>query len=117
MPTGGLTPAEIQGALNEARKNGADWKKGRLWGMVYYAGDDVLRIAMDAYAMFFSENMVVPEAFPGLARLETEVIDMAAQLLGGGEAARGVMTSGGTESNFLAIKAAREWAREQGSIG
>ncbi|MDE0434000.1 MAG: aspartate aminotransferase family protein [Bryobacterales bacterium] len=116
MPTGGLSSAEIQGALSEARKNGADWKKGRLWGMVYYAGDDVLRIAMDAYAMFFSENMVVPEAFPGLARLETEVIDMAAQLLGGGEAARGVMTSGGTESNFLAIKAAREWAREQGSI-
>ncbi len=84
--------------------------------MVYYAGEDVLRMAMEAYAMFFSENMVVPEAFPGLARLETEVIEMAAQLLGGGPDARGVMTSGGTESIFLAVKAAREWAKERRSI-
>ena len=116
IPKGGLTWNEIQGGLKDARRSGADWRRGRLSGMVYHAGDDVLQVAMDAYAMFFSENMVVPEAFPGLARLETEVIDMAAQLLGGGQAARGVMTSGGTESIFLAVKSAREWARERRSI-
>ena len=116
IPTGGRGWTEVQGALNDARTNGADWRKGRLWGMVYHAGDDVLKVAMDAYAMFFSENMVVSEAFPGLARLETDVIDMAAQLLGGGETARGVMTSGGTESIFLAVKSAREWAREHRSV-
>ncbi len=116
VPTAGLSWNEIQGVLNDAQRSGADWRKGRLWGMVYHAGDDILRVAMDAYAMFLSENLVVPEAFPGLTRLETEVIDMAAQLLGGSQAARGVMTSGGTESIFLAVKAAREWAREHRSI-
>ena len=116
MPTVGLSRGEIRKMLNDARRNGADWRKGRLWGMVYYAGEDVLEMAMEAYALFFSENMVVPEAFPGLARLETEVIEMAAQLLGGSADARGVMTSGGTESIFLAVKAAREWAKEQRSI-
>ena len=111
LPKIGLSCDEIQGALGDVKKDGADWRTGRLWGMVYYAGDEILQIAMDAYAMFFSENMIVPDAFPGLVRMETEVVDIAAQLLGGGQVAQGSMTSGGTESIFLSVMAAREWAR------
>ena len=116
LPKVGLRRDAIQGALGEVKKDGADWRRGRLWGMVYYAGDELLRIAMDAHAMFFSENMVLADAFPGLVRLETEVVDMAAQLLGGGAATQGSMTSGGTESIFLAVKAARDWARANRSV-
>ena len=116
LPKVGLSCDEIQDALGEVKKDGADWKRGRLWGMVYYAGDEILQIAMDAYAMFFSENMVLPDPFPGLVRLETEVVDIAAELLGGGQVVQGTMTSGGTESIFLAIKAARDWAKAHRSI-
>ncbi len=37
---------------------------------------------------------------------------MTASLLGGGEESAGNMTSGGTESLLLAVKAARDWGRE-----
>lgn len=116
LPKVGQGRDAIQVALGEVKKDGTEWRTGRLWGMVYYAGDEILRIAMDAHAMFFSENMVLADAFPGLIRMETEVVDMAAQLLGGGAATQGSMTSGGTESIFLAVKAARDWARANRSI-
>ena len=75
------------------------------------AGDDVIQVAHDAYAMYFNENAVYPKVFPSLANMEEEVIDLSLGLLHGGENAAGSMTTGGTESIFLAIKSARDWAR------
>ena len=40
---------------------------------------------------------------------------MALALLHGDDGARGAMTTGGTESIFLAVKAARDQARQRGS--
>ena len=116
IPKSGLSWNEIQVILNSAQRSSTNWKKGRLAGMVYYTREDILKIAMDAYAMFFSENMVIPEAFPGLADLENLVIDMAIQLLGGSQASRGIMTSSGTESIFIAVKTARESTRKNKTI-
>jgi glutamate/tyrosine decarboxylase-like PLP-dependent enzyme len=58
--------------------------------------------------MFMSENALAPAAFPSLLRMETEVVNAALNLLGAGPLARGSLTSGGTESIFLAVKAARD---------
>ena len=44
--------------------------------------------------------------------MECEVVSMAASLLGGDDDASGTMTSGGTESIMMAIKAAREWGKK-----
>ena len=44
--------------------------------------------------------------------MENEVVAMTADMLHGGEAAAGSMTSGGTESIFMAMKTARQWARK-----
>lgn len=68
-------------------------------------------IAKEAYSLYFSENGLNPGAFPSLRRFETEVISMAAGLLGGDENVVGNMTSGGTESILMAVKTARDWAR------
>ena len=88
-----------------------DWRTGKISGLLYYAGDDVIQVAHDAYAMFFNENAVYPKVYPSLANMEEEVIDLSLGLLHGGENAAGSMTTGGTESIFLAIKSARDWAR------
>ena len=84
--------------------------------MVYVANDELLETAKGAFDDFFCENMIVPNAFPSLICLETEVVDMACGLLNGGENATGTMTSGGTESIFLAVKAALDWAQAHRSI-
>ncbi|WP_179136857.1 pyridoxal phosphate-dependent decarboxylase family protein [Candidatus Entotheonella palauensis] len=52
-------------------------------------------------------------AFPSLRQMEDDLIAMALELLHGGEQAVGNLTSGGTESIFMAVKTARDWARAQ----
>jgi glutamate/tyrosine decarboxylase-like PLP-dependent enzyme len=51
--------------------------------------------------------------FPSLRRMEADVVAMVSSLLGGDASVAGHMTSGGTESIFLAAHAAREWARHR----
>jgi sphinganine-1-phosphate aldolase len=98
--------------LDDARTHDVDWRNGRIGVYIHYAGDDVLEVAKKAYLKYFSENGLGPKAFPSLARFEAEVIAMSLGLLGGGPDAAGAMTTGGTESIFLAVRTAREWARK-----
>jgi glutamate/tyrosine decarboxylase-like PLP-dependent enzyme len=74
-------------------------------------GETAERVIKQAYTAYLSENGLDPTAFPSLARLEREVVAMAANHLGGDPEVVGNFTSGGTESILLAVKAARDWAR------
>ncbi|MFJ6673466.1 pyridoxal phosphate-dependent decarboxylase family protein [Actinosynnema sp. NPDC091369] len=65
-------------------------------------------LAASAHALASSVNGLDPTAFPSLLRLENDVVRTAARLLGGGDAAVGTVTSGGTESCLLAVVAARD---------
>ena len=111
FPRKGLDRAGVQAYLSEARKGDVDWREGKITGLVYFAGDDVVEVARDAYNMFFVENAIHPRAWPSLQRLESEVVGMTSELLHGGDGAAGSMSSGGTESIFLAVKATRDWNR------
>ncbi len=104
---------ELQAQLLEAGKNDVDWRNGRVPMFIHYAGDDVLDVAKQAYLMYFSENGLGLRAFKSLAKFESEVVAMGLGLLHGGAGTRGAMTTGGTESIFLAVKAARDLALQQ----
>ena len=92
----------------------ANWRAGRLAVYVFHAGDDVLEVAKQAYALYQSENALGPMAFPSLRQMESDVVGMGLSLLHAPEGARGSMTSGGTESILLAVKACRDEARSRG---
>lgn len=111
LPKQGISWAELELQLKAAGERDVDWRNGRAPSFVHYAGDDVLEIAKKAYLMYFSENGLGLRAFHSLAKFESEVVAMGLGLLHGGEASRGAMTTGGTESIFLAVKAARDAAR------
>jgi len=100
--------------MREYASGDVDWRRGRAAVYVFHAGEDVLRVAKDAYALFQSENALGPLAFPSLKRMEQEVVEMGLGLLHGPEGACGNMTSGGTESIFLAVKTCRDAARARG---
>jgi sphinganine-1-phosphate aldolase len=113
MPPG--RPADAVLAEIAAMTEGdADWRGGRTFSLVYNADDDELtRLHDEVGRRFLAENALNPFAFPSLGRMEHEVVDAAkglVHLTGGG----GTMSSGGTESIFLAVHIAREWARERG---
>jgi hypothetical protein len=48
---------------------------------VFHAGDDVLQVAKDAYALYQSANALGPLAFPSLRDMEAEVVERSSQLL------------------------------------
>jgi glutamate/tyrosine decarboxylase-like PLP-dependent enzyme len=113
LPEKGMSRDQILSAMKQGSGQDADWRNGKTWSLVYHADAETLELAKEAYLMFFSENGLNPMAFPSLKKFETEVIAMTAAMLGGGPEAVGNMTTGGTESILLAVKAARDWAREK----
>jgi glutamate/tyrosine decarboxylase-like PLP-dependent enzyme len=82
-----------------------------MFSLIYNAGEEIRNITREAFNMYFMENGLSPFAFPSLKQLETEVVAMAASLLGGDAGTVGSFTCGGTESVFMAVKTARDWAR------
>ena len=113
FPQKGLPFNEIKRDLAALKSNDMDWKNARAFSMVFRASEDVSRVVETALGMFVFENGLSPFAFPSLLRMETEVVAMTADLLHGGGTATGNMTSGGTESIIMAVKAARDYARER----
>ena len=60
--------------------------------------------------MYMSENGLGPLAFPSLKQMEDEVVGMGLNLLHAPEHAVGNITSGGTDSINMAVKASRDYA-------
>ena len=106
----GVSAPDLHNMMQEKASADLPWKERLAAGVSYPAGDDVLQVAQEAYLAFFSANALYPTIFPSVARFEREVVEMTAGLLHG-ENAVGSIASGGTESNLLAVKSARDRAR------
>lgn len=112
LPSHGMAHDAVLARLDSYRTNDANWKDGRTFSLVYYAGEEVKALLEAAFLRSFAENALNPMAFPSLRRMETETLAIAAELLGDANAV-GTMTSGGTESVLMAVKTARDWARAE----
>ena len=114
FPAEGRSASDLEQALAELREGDADWRGGRTFSLVYNSGDDELEEFLEGVALLFiHENALNPFAFPSLQTMEAEVVAMAADLLGAPPRA-GSLSSGGTESIFLAVHTAREEAADRG---
>ena len=92
------------------------WKDGRAFSLAYYAGPEVQEVADTAYAMYGSANGLNADAFPSLKKFQAEVVSTVNRWVHGDDTSAGFMTSGGTESILLAVKAARERGRKEFGI-
>ncbi|TIO64339.1 aminotransferase class V-fold PLP-dependent enzyme [Mesorhizobium sp.] len=111
FPENGLEEAAIWQAMEYARQGDVDWRGGRLPGFyVHFANDEVDRVGKMALEKFHATNALGLSAFPSIKKFESEVAEWALSLFraNGGAAS---ITSGGTESIFIAMKTAREWAK------
>src|SRR5215831_8714144 len=116
LPKSKRSKDEVLAELRELRSEDARWKEGRTFSLVYYVDEEHSRLLKEAYGEFLTENGLSPIAFPSLRRMEAEVVSMAAGLFHGDDDVVGTMTTGGTESIMMAVKAAREWARHEKGI-
>ncbi|GAA3393180.1 pyridoxal phosphate-dependent decarboxylase family protein [Cryptosporangium minutisporangium] len=105
----GAPADDVLAVLATLRSGDLPTHGGRTWAYVYdsgLAGLDAL--AQQAAAAVTGVNGLDPTVFPSLLTMENEVVAAAAGLLGGGPGTVGTVTSGGTESILLAVKAARD---------
>ncbi len=117
LPTSGQSSDHILAEIAERRSGDLDWRGGRAFSLVYNAADPELealqhRVADD----FMHENALNPFAYPSLRSMEAEILAMAGEVLGG-DARAGALSSGGTESIFLAVQTARDHGRDLRGIG
>lgn len=110
MPEKGSDWQDLKQEMIERGAGDAKWREGKTAVYVFNAGEDVTRVQQEAYTMYMSENGLGPLAFPSLKQMEDEVVGMGLALLHGDDRSTGAMTSGGTDSITMAVKAARDFA-------
>ncbi|GGM32281.1 aspartate aminotransferase family protein [Micromonospora sonchi] len=114
LPAHGVSAERVLGEIRELRGLDRPTHGGRLFAYVYDPGVAGLdELAAAAYAESAHVNGLDPTAFPSLLAMENALVGAAARVLGGGPGtsapeAVGSVTSGGTESLILAVKAARD---------
>ncbi|BBK37869.1 aspartate aminotransferase family protein [Allostella sp. ATCC 35155] len=116
IPEKGRPWAELKGELEASKADDYSWRDGRMAVYYYFLDDELMRVQQEAYTAFWTENNLGQRAFPSLKKLEDEVVAMALDLLKAPPSAGAAFTSGGSESIFLAVLAARNKARAERGI-
>jgi len=113
----GLSRDDLLTCMADYRNEDLAWDDPRNLKASYNAGTDVSDIAWEAYTAYRGDNLLYGKMmFPSLLRMADEIVGKAAEMLQAGEHAAGTVTSGGTESIVLAVKAARDRARALGKL-
>lgn len=104
--------------LGAYRDHDAPTHGGRVLSYVYDSGLEALdELAARAAREVQPVNGLDPTTFPSVALLEEDLVSFGREVLHGPEAV-GSVTSGGTESCLLAVKAARDvWRARRGGAG
>ncbi|KAB0800592.1 hypothetical protein PPYR_06332 [Photinus pyralis] len=117
LPTAGLSRNDILRTVdNNLNLGGFNWKNGKVSGTVYYSNPELLELVRDVYAKTSYTNPLHPDVFPGLCKIEAEVVKMGVDIFYGDAETCGTMTTGGTESILMACKAYRDYALEEKGI-
>jgi len=121
LPERGLPTDEVLTRLEEMKRDDRDWRSGKVYSLVYSAGDEVHHLLQAALGLYAAENGLNVLAFPSLGVLQNDLVQITASLLGAADPAaggqvRGHLTSGGTESLLHAVKTARDVARKERGI-
>ena len=113
IPARGIASDALLAELAAMKSADADWRGGRVFSLVYHAGEAHEKLLQQAHALYASANLLNPVAFQSLKRMETEIVGMAASLMHGPDTTVGAVTSGGTESILCAMSAYRDRARKE----
>lgn len=116
FPRAGEPAEQIRSELTEMHEGDLDWRGGRSFSLVYNPDDEGLEQLLSEVALLYlHENGLNPFKYPSLIQVESDVVAWAASLFGTDPKA-GTMSSGGTESIFLAVHTAREHARQHRGV-
>ncbi|KAI0479239.1 pyridoxal phosphate-dependent transferase [Xylariaceae sp. FL0804] len=111
LPKEGWTDDAVRKELDAlANMDHTRWEDGCVSGAVYHGEEKLLALQTEAYGKFTVANPIHPDVFPGVRKMEAEVVAMVLSLFHAPPNAAGVSTSGGTESILMACYSARQKA-------
>lgn len=100
-------------AANTLGKGNYAWQDGKISGGAFSGGnEDLSDVLLKVYGMTALTNPLHADMFPGVRKMEAEIVRMTLSIFHGDDEACGCMTSGGSESILMAMKAMRDWGRE-----
>jgi sphinganine-1-phosphate aldolase len=111
LPEQGRDRAAVLADLEAmAKRERGHWQDGHASGAVYHGDPEHIAFLTAAYALHSQSNPLHVDVWPSATKLEAEIVAMTADMLRGGDDVSGVVSSGGTESIMLAVKAHRDRA-------
>jgi sphinganine-1-phosphate aldolase len=113
FPEKGVSGSDLSARIQAFKSNDARWDQGKVFGFVYHPGNHYSKLSEQYLNAFLYESTLNPSTFPSLKEFETNVTRMAVELMHGNHQTAGNITSGGSESIFLALKVARDSADEK----
>ena len=126
IPAEGIDRQEILDMMKDlSTREEPRWREGYASGAVYHGGRDHIEFLDRVYALNSQANPLHADLWPSTIKYEAEIVAMTAGMLGGESVANaafvggqvcGTLTSGGTESILLAMKAYRDQARDRKGI-
>jgi len=117
IPAQGRARADILREIETMQaQEEAHWREGFVSGAVYHGDQEHIEFLNRVYALHSQSNPLHADVWPSASKFEAEIVRMTANMLNGGEEVVGTVSSGGTESILLAMKAYRDWARETKGI-
>jgi glutamate/tyrosine decarboxylase-like PLP-dependent enzyme len=113
FPKHGTPWSQLRTELVGMQAEDTPWSRG-LFGLWWpNPSPEVFQVQKEAAALFAYASQLYAPWVPSLARIEGDVQSMVLDLLRAPAGAACTLSSGGTESNFLAVMTARNWARAE----
>ncbi|KAI9718189.1 MAG: hypothetical protein M1812_004179 [Candelaria pacifica] len=117
LPTEGWTEEQVSAELTKlSEMDHTRWEDGYVSGAVYHGGHELVRLQTEAFGIFSVANPIHPDVFPGVRKMEAEIVAMVLALFNAPQEGAGVTTSGGTESILMACLSARQKARVERGV-
>jgi sphinganine-1-phosphate aldolase len=125
LPENGMEREAILTEMERMKSYEEDrWMDGYASGAVYHGDGAHVDFLNQIYALHSQSNPLHADLFPSIVKFEAEIVSMTAHMLGGGQPYSsglereicGTVSSGGTESILLAMKAYRDWGRVRKGI-
>ncbi|HTY74918.1 MAG TPA: tyrosine decarboxylase MfnA [Candidatus Nanoarchaeia archaeon] len=108
MRAKGLGKSEVLAKLRQAKAKDVCYRKGKIFSSMCTTPNSTAKRARE---LFVESNLGDPGLFAGSLQLEKEAVSSLLELLHAPATAAGIIVSGGTEANLLAIYAARNAAK------
>src|SRR5918993_866673 len=81
LPASGMPADAVLEQLAALRADDRDWRSGRVFSLVYSAGNEVHHLLEEASRLYLSENALNTEVFPSLRRMQADILSITGDLL------------------------------------